>query len=90
MTAASENEFFGGISKGTRVGEMWGAVARFIQVEVIIHTWGFEALQAPVATAPRSLIVLHIFSWFEGVSKLSFKLSNLLPGVSQACAGSSP
>lgn len=35
-----------------------------------------------MAIAPRSLIILHIFSWFPGMSRLSFKLSNLCPGSS--------
>lgn len=49
-----------------------------------------EGSQALVATAPRPLRTLHMFSWFWGRSRLAFTLPNLPPGFSQACAGLSP
>lgn len=48
-------------------------------------------VQALVATALRSLIILHIFFvLFLGMSRLAFKLSNLLPKFSPGLCGALP
>lgn len=40
-----------------------------------------EGRQAVIETAPRSLIILHIFSWFSGTSRLVIQTIELTPWV---------